>query len=291
MADLEFQDVDVARLQKAIADNGFTWRAQALPANYVYPPLGNNASPAEFITLALQNAERLKVTHLAQFFQAPNIDLKAQPEMLMVAASPAAAGRPATFDWRTKGKIGPVTDQKWCGSCVSFAATGLVGDMAAIEQNIAPLLLSQADLHFCSSHHANCGGWDNGTAVDQVKSRGVVADADLTYMAGFDNPPKGDPNDNPDHLWLAYCRAVPNRDLKAYYVLETTAWKGDDRKTYLANVGPLICGFTVYTDFDSYGQDAHGVYRHAAGKSRGGHAVLVVGYSDTEQCWICRNSW
>jgi C1A family cysteine protease len=34
-----------------------------------------------------------------------------------------------------------------------------------------------------------------------------------------------------------------------------------------------------------------GVYRHTMGGVDGGHAVLVIGYSDTEQCWICRNSW
>ena len=47
----------------------------------------------------------------------------------------------------------------------------------------------------------------------------------------------------------------------------------------------------MYTDFDAYGTDAHGVYRHVTGTLRGGHAVLVVGYSDVDNCWICRNSW
>ena len=34
-----------------------------------------------------------------------------------------------TYDMLARSVIGPVTDQRWCGSCVSFACTGLVGAM------------------------------------------------------------------------------------------------------------------------------------------------------------------
>ena len=44
----------------------------------------------------------------------------------------------------------------------------------------------------------------------------------------------------------------------------------------------------MFEDFDHYGG---GVYRHVSGDIRGGHAVLVVGYSDTDRSWICRKSW
>jgi hypothetical protein len=108
-------------------------------------------------------------------------------------------------------------------------------------------------------------------------------------MTAFDSPPVGDPNDIPDHLWIAHCRTmIPDRVRKIYKINDISAWTGDDRKTYIANVGPLVCGFTVYQDFDNYNG---GIYRHVTGNVRGGHAVLVVGYSDTEGCWICRNSW
>jgi hypothetical protein len=44
----------------------------------------------------------------------------------------------------------------------------------------------------------------------------------------------------------------------------------------------------VYRDFFSYRQ---GVYRHTTGGLAGYHAVCVVGYSEPEQAWICKNSW
>jgi hypothetical protein len=91
-----------------------------------------------------------------------------------------------------------------------------------------------------------------------------VADADFAYMSAFDNPPVGDPND-PEHLWIAHCRAVANRNRKIYKIDVVHAWTGDGRKTYLANVGPLVCGFEVFEDFDNYGG---GVYRDVSGNSR-----------------------
>lgn len=50
----------------------------------------------------------------------------------------------------------------------------------------------------------------------------------------------------------------------------------------------MVAGFDVYADFLAYGG---GVYRHVSGDPVGGHGVEVVGYDDTQQCWICKNSW
>jgi hypothetical protein len=192
------------------------------------------------------------------------------------------------FDWRNyPGVIGPVQDQRWCGSCVSFATTGLAGAQAGIELGIANLHLSEADQHFCSSHGANCGGWNNHDALDQIRTRGVVPDAVFPYMSAFDNPPQADPA-FPDGLWKAHCHATLLRYYQAYRITNFTAHTGTDRQAYLRTVGPMVCGFTVYEDFDYY---TGGVYHHVSGNVRGGHAVLVVGYSDFEQAWICRNSW
>jgi hypothetical protein len=114
-------------------------------------------------------------------------------------------------------------------------------------------------------------------------------------MTAFDNPPKGDPQDEPDHLWIAYCRTEIGRKERRYRITDYSGWSSnmaglpfDARKYYLANFGPLTMAFTVYEDFDHYGG---GVYKHVTGNARGGHCVLVVGYSDTHQAWICRNSW
>src|SRR5271166_283617 len=273
--------LDVTQLDADIRARNFTWRAIKLPPDFVPRGLGYNRTPPETLRLALQNAQRHMTLRMPDIFRNPMTPTVGGP-------SPAAGPSfPSSFDWRTRGVVGPVTDQGWCGSCVSFATTGMVGAMAAVEQGGSSIHLSEADQHFCSSHGANCGGWNNGDALGQINSRGVVADADFPYMSAFDNPPIGDPND-PEHLWIAHCRGVADRERKIYKIDVVHGWTGDDRKTYLANVGPLVCGFEVFEDFDQYGG---GVYRHVSGNSRGGHAVMVIGFSEAESCWICRNSW
>lgn len=274
--------IDVGFLRAQVAARGFNWQANELPPGFIPRPTGLDPTPADIMQPMLNDASLLATTRFAALFR-PNLTTSAAP-----SSGPAPM---RSKDWRTNGVIGPVTDQRWCGSCVSFATTGLVGAMIGVEHAATSIHLSEGDEHFCSSHGATCGGWNNGDALQQIRLRGVVADADLVYMTSFDNPPVGNPQDVPDHLWIAHSRGVADRDRKTYHVNEVTAWNGDDRKTYLANIGPMVCGFTVFEDFDHYGVDAVGVYRHVTGNSRGGHAVLVVGFSDAEQCWICRNSW
>ena len=51
---------------------------------------------------------------------------------------------------------------------------------------------------------------------------------------------------------------------------------------------PIAAGFYVYADFVYY---AGGVYEYVAGPFLGGHAILIVGWDDAEECFIVKNSW
>jgi hypothetical protein len=259
--------------------------------------------PTEHHALGLLPADPVKTGQavgVAEAMLASRVRLKPletlRPEDAATTVSVAAAiaSLPKDFDWRSHGIIGPVEDQANCGSCVSFCTTGLVAAMAWKELGLRDLVLSAADQHFCSSHGPNCGGWNEDDALGQIKSRGVVPESAFPYMTGFDNPPKVNPAD-PEHTWLAYCRPEMNRKERRYRIADYSAWPSsmsgipmDARKYYLASFGPMAMGFTVYEDFDNYGG---GVYKHTIGNVRGGHCVLVIGYSDTSQAWICRNSW
>ena len=298
--------LDPVALRRAVKQAGFAWKVRSIPATE-YHGLGLLRSQpkkvkqaAEIANLMLRARVRLTPPPAPAGPQTKEA-LAAHAGVLAVNAattvSVAAAARalPGEVDWRRRGIIGPVGNQAWCGSCVSFATTGLAAAMAELELGIRGLTFSAADQHFCSSHGANCGGWNEADALGQIKSRGVVPEAAFPYMTAFDNPPQGDPKDVPDHLWLAYCRAELERAYQRYRITDYSAWSSsmaglpfDGRKYYLANHGPMVMGFTVYEDFDHYGG---GVFHHVTGASRGGHCVLVVGYSDSNGAWICRNSW
>jgi C1A family cysteine protease len=64
-------------------------------------------------------------------------------------------------------------------------------------------------------------------------------------------------------------------------------------KGCLASGYPFVFGFTVYESFESpaVAQSGNAPLPASGEKSLGGHAVLAVGYDDTAQQFIVRNSW
>jgi hypothetical protein len=59
-------------------------------------------------------------------------------------------------------------------------------------------------------------------------------------------------------------------------------------KSALIEHGPLIICIHLWKDFNYY---LGGVYKHRWGDRTGGHVVAMVGYDDSKQCWIVKNSW
>lgn len=285
--------LDATSLQKAIHDAGHSWIVRTPPATE-HHGLGLLPADPQKVQDAVKVAQQILQSRVRLTPPAPSrTEAEATAADTTISVAAAAASLPKDMDWRTRGIIGPALDQANCGSCVSFCTTGLMSAMAWLELGVRTLTLSAADQHFCSSHGANCGGWNEPDALGQLKSRGVVPENVFPYMTAFDNPPQADPEQ--DGLWVAHCRGEVNRKERRYRIADYSAWPSsvagipfDARKYYLANFGPMAMAFTVYEDFDSYGG---GVYKHVTGKVRGGHCVLVVGYSDTHQAWICRNSW
>jgi C1A family cysteine protease len=194
-------------------------------------------------------------------------------------AAAAAPNFAPAVDWRNHNgnHVTLVKDQLDCGSCVSFCTSATVESMASIE--CGQLLdLSEADLHFCSSHGPNCNGWWPDPAIAEVKTRGIPDEACFPYSTAFAPPPP-----NPKGI------IGPNRDARAVKVTTSgTLANVVERKNYLSNVGPCCAVMHVFNDFFSY---ASGVYHHVTGPDMGLHCIQVIGYSEAEQCWICKNSW
>ncbi|MEO6204954.1 MAG: C1 family peptidase [Mycobacteriales bacterium] len=277
------EQLNLKALQRSVAQAGHTWLArEAMFSDAEFQNrLGvlQEPSPTEATAVAWTRTAinaispqlRQDLTHLIDRQQ---ID-------------PARWLVPARWDWRDQSIIGDVRDQGQCGSCVSFAVTGLVGAMGTKEHGTPNLHLSEAELHFDSSHGANCGGWWPDQALQVVKDKGVVLDSAFDYSTAFDTPPQWDGS-----LWKAHARDVGDRTYVTWKIGSYAAISDHDGlpilKTYLRTTGPLVAAFDVYTDFNYYGG---GVYKHTSGAYRGGHAVLVVGYDDGDQSWIVRNSW
>ena len=195
-----------------------------------------------------------------------------------------AAALPSKVDWRNKGGnfVTPVKDQMFCGSCVAFATIGVLESMVRIAGQAPSLTvdLSEAHLYFCYGPNRGAlpcpdGGWWPDDSFACLKT-GVVDEIGFPYTD----------NDQP-------CRLGPDATnrrttISKFAVLDQVS----QMKQHLATVGPLAACFVTYEDFISF--YTGGVYRYneqTSGEYVGGHCVQIIGYDDTQRCWIGKNSW
>jgi len=186
---------------------------------------------------------------------------------------------PVRFDLRNvsgQNYITPIKSQDRCGSCVAFGAVAATeGTVKYNKQN--PALncdLSEAHLFFCYAFQQgrNCGtGWFIPAAL-QCLQIGVVDDACFPY-----------------NILQQNCTLCSNSQSRMTRITSYTQLTTHDQmKQWLVDNGPLVARFNVYSDFFSY---KSGVYKYSTGTLQGGHCVCCVGYDDSLNCWIMKNSW
>jgi C1A family cysteine protease len=246
---------DLGSLQHSLHESGSTWQAGPTPISDLEPD---------------EQKRRLGLRLIPEEM--------ARLAGMMSDVSPRIAEFPASWDWRDiEGAdwTTAVRDQEACGSCVAFGAVAVLESMLKLRYEDAELQpeLSEAHLFFCGCGECCNKGWWPSYALDYAQSSGVPDEACFPYqgrnMACSDS-----------------CTDWPDRAVKV------TAWQElldvGARKEWLATKGPMIGCFAVYQDFYNY---VGGVYRHTQGSLSGYHAICVVGYSEEEQAWICKNSW
>lgn len=170
-------------------------------------------------------------------------------------------------DWRPK--CTPIRDQGQCGSCTAFGTIGTWEGMLKIAGAIDPDL-SERDLFSCSGGSCENGNTMNGILNQTLK--GTCIESCCPY-------------DGVDHN-CGDGRCVNYTLMKCTKYTPTSGL--ENIKAALAN-GPLDATMTVYYSFFNY---ISGVYKHISGEEvAGGHCICIVGYDDTKNAFILRNSW
>lgn len=192
---------------------------------------------------------------------------------------------PAKWDWRLHDGVdlvAPVKNQGRCGSCVAFAAISTMETQFNISTNSPTLPWSFSPQHLFACGGGSCDqGWMPGQAVDFLNTLGVPDGACFPYSSGA----LGE-----DLSCNKSCGDAKGRSFKAALRVRSKPILGasvDEVKQALI-AGPVIATMKVFEDFYFY---KSGVYRHVKGKTVGGHAVTIVGWSNADQAWIVRNSW
>jgi len=188
---------------------------------------------------------------------------------------------PETVDWRDKGYVTEVKDQKQCGSCWAFSATGgLEGQH--FKQTGKLISLSEQNLVDCSWGEGNegCGGGWMDSAFTYIKKQAGV-DTEVTYPYEAKN---------------GKCRwTQSNVGANDTGFVDIKTGSESDLENAIATIGPISVAIDASRlSFQFYQSGVYDESRCKNGLDDLDHGVLAVGYGATdkgEKYYIVKNSW
>jgi C1A family cysteine protease len=214
----------------------------------------------------------------------PEID----PGKVKLLSLPKLTSAPAVFDWRDNNGnwMTPVKDQGWsttsltfiCGSCWDFAAVAAIEAWWKIHNAKPDSQIDLSEQFVLSCGELDC--WSGGSAeyvFNMASTTGIPTEACFPYKAD-DAIPCGSACAN----WQQEAVTIPGW---GYITLNEA--NVENIKSALFR-RPVVAYLVVYQDFLYY---TEGVYEHVWGELRYGHLVVIVGWNDSEQSWICKNSF
>jgi C1A family cysteine protease len=188
---------------------------------------------------------------------------------------------PPSVDLREK--CPDVYNQGELGSCTANSIAGAI-EFDLLKQGLADFVPSRLFIYYNERVMEGTINSDAGAMIrDGVKSvnkQGVCDENEWVYdISKFTERPTD----------TVYQQALGNVALEYQRVPRDL----DQMKTILASGYPFVIGFSVYSHFESREMAQNGMLALPAQDETilGGHAVLVVGYDDSKNSFIVRNSW
>jgi len=177
----------------------------------------------------------------------------------------------------------PIQDQGSLGSCTAQALVSALEFLDMKYSDGSPLVdYSRLFLYYNERVYINTVAEDSGAIIrDGIKSlnrKGICPESmwDYTISKFTEMPPK------------ECYREAKNYKTVSYQRINTF----DQMKACLATEHPFVFGYAVYDSF--YEADNDGIVPMpdlATENMLGGHAVLCVGYNNSDKQFICQNSW
>jgi C1A family cysteine protease len=222
--------------------------------------------------------EILLVARKAKYGWIP--DLPDQRDFTYLSLAPHIPSLPEKVDLRAN--CSPVEDQQALGSCT---ANALVGNLEYLKKQRLNQLIdfSRLFLYYNERVIEKTTAVDSGASLrDGIKTLVKAGDCEESRwpydITQFAVKPSVD----------AYAEALEHQ-VVSYYRIKSTM----EMKHTLSLGFPFVFGFAVYDSFESEVVASTGIVPlpHASERLLGGHAVMAVGYDDTQNRFIVRNSW
>jgi C1A family cysteine protease len=277
--------LDVRQVQAHLTRTAERWQAAEnrmtrLPPEQAIRHLGGALGPDDPSIDQMESlAHRLNVQSVARRLSLLTAKVRG------ATAAPLAV-LPTEVDWRAHNGQNYVTSVKFqgaCGTCTCFSSAAATESAICIATSTPPHVvngaeypdLSEAQMFYCgaASQGRNCdAGWFLPAAFDFITTNGVAPESYFPYTSG-------DQSCGIKSGWQSVVTKITG---------QTKMATPDDARTWLVNKGPIAAMLIAYQDLFTY---ATGVYRHVSGERLGIHSVCIVGFSDTQQAWLCKNSW
>jgi C1A family cysteine protease len=210
------------------------------------------------------------------------------PGTATLISLPKLISPPAVFDWRDNNGnwMTPVKNQGWttpwmnrtCGSCWDFAGVAAIEAWWKIHHAEPDSQIDLSEQFILSCGELDC--WSGGTVeyvYDFARTMGIPTEACFPYRADDSIP-----CDSACANWQDEAVTIPG-----YGYITWDKAKIENLKSAVFR-RPVAASLNVYQDFLYYKE---GVYEHVWGDFLYGHAVVITGWNDDEQSWICKNSF
>jgi len=176
------------------------------------------------------------------------------------------------FDWVGAGKVTPVRNQDGCGSCWVFGTIGAYeGNYAIINNQLIDA--SEQDVLSCSGGGSCGGGWPY-LAAGYLLDKGTATEVSIPYTSTNGT-----------------CQTGAKRPYHAVawgFVGQSGAQPSvQELKEALCFHGPLSVCVRATPAFQAY---TSGVFNES-NPSPINHCVTMVGWNDSKQAWLIKNSW
>lgn len=187
---------------------------------------------------------------------------------------------PSMFDWRERGAVTRVKDQKSCGACYAVSTIGALESHLFIKTGKL-IELSEQEIIDCpvKFHSWGCSGGIAFRVYDYVKHNGGLSSA----------------ADYPFDGKVEQCRVNRKRvaiDVKGYGFVSSE----NNKKILMeaiSTIGPVVVAMDI--DHETFMRYSGGIYYDEKCTGKVNHGALIVGYKtsdeDGEGYWIIKNSF
>lgn len=216
---------------------------------------------------------------------AKNSALESEKKMLPLLGSGTCSATNRTHDARRLGYVSPVRDQNPCGSCWAFGTMAMYETSHLKTNGGVSTSIDASEQQIIDCVNGDCfGGWPEDVFIWMVdRNNKVKREREYPYEGDDDSRcPAGEGF----YEAVAWGIVEPSKNLLKIPTVSQI-------KGAICAYGAVQANFQTDEVFRYYAGEVYGTFRSATGNIYDGvnHSVLIIGWDDSKNAWLAKNSW